>query len=136
MLYELCITLRPQMYLLNFQEQAAFLYRLLHHVLFVDYRVSAVIEPTRELNAHVHALIEIPDAKSMNKFCNRFRGCKSLGRHPLSQVRNYPAYVEYMNKDIGRTSELLAGNESFVTDPVIIDFFGILGRHPGFFPID
>lgn len=127
MLYECCVTLRPNMYRLNPSEQKRVVAPLLHKI-FENFKVSAVLELTKEMNIHCHLLIELPNIHSKNKFMNRFRSHTAvLGRHPCNQLVDYPKYCVYLKKSLAETREVIG-------DPVLVDYFCILGdiKHHGF----
>lgn len=126
MKYEICITLRPQCYKHDIYVQAK-LMRSACAKIFSGVQYSGVMELTRESNIHAHLIAEFPDHKYRCKVMNRFRAHPYIGRHPASQIVDYPAYVSYMMKSLKEMRELNI-------DPILNDTFGVLGdiNHMGF----
>lgn len=125
MLYEITVTLRPQMYRLNPTEQLNATRRMLVDIFRRDdpkapYKVSLVAELTGENNIHFHGIVDLRDFKHRHCLINHFRPYhKTLGKKSITQLVDYPKWVSYINKDIAQSRQLIG-------DPIVFDDLNVL----------
>lgn len=113
MLYEITLTLRPQMYRYDSKEQYVMCKPLLDKVFKrsdpkASYKVSLVAELTSEDNIHFHGIIDLTDFGHRHRLINNLRQFHTIfGRKSISQLVDYSKWVEYINKDKSKTRKLL-----------------------------
>lgn len=122
MKYELTITLKPLMYSMSASEQHRVAKKLLWELMEPYVDISMICELTSMNNCHYHGIIELKDALDRDKLINRIRKYKQLGKFTCNQVQYEKSYIEYMNKDKEKTSQI-------VGDPIVRDSYGIYGMH-------
>lgn len=105
--YELTLTLRPSLYRFTAQEQYDKCYESLRTI-FKYYKVFCIAELTQENNVHYHCIIELKSFKERALLLDKFRKHNhKFGRKTCTQLIDYPKYVEYLFKDIEKTSQLI-----------------------------
>lgn len=109
MLYELTVTLRPQLYRHTAKEQFNATRHAIEDILRSSTRsqlrpkgfFTAIAELTGENNVHYHCLVDLEDLEAKDNLLNRFRGwMKIFGRKTCSQVLYEDSYKNYMQKDL------------------------------------
>jgi len=88
------------------------------------YRVSIVIEITKDFNLHSHILLSEID-KSENpplRISNILRKYKWIGRRSIDQVVYLQSYIDYLMKDYDATTKIIKYS------PIVRDDFDILAR--------
>lgn len=125
MLYEITLTLRPQMYRFSTLDQFTTLTPILRDVFNRDsfktpYRTSLIAELTQEDNVHYHGIVELKDFKDRHQLVERIRKHnKILGKKTITQLINYGIWVDYLNKNISVTKQL-------IKDPIVFDDHNVL----------
>lgn len=79
---------------------------------------SFIAELHQSNDVHFHGIIELRDHKERDRFINRLRRRRIFGRRTITQLINYPAYCEYMNKSVRITRDIIG-------DPIVRDDFGV-----------
>lgn len=116
MQYEFTITLHPR----NYGKSAIDQSKLIEKLVLEDlacYSISAVHELTQIENIHVHCVIQLTPEEKTN-LCNwlrKDRVRKIIGRCTLTQIKDYPKWIDYMKKDLEKTQKIIK------RDPILID---------------
>lgn len=103
------LTLRPCMYRFQPYEQYMKVREILKSI-FRGFRVTYVLELTKEENIHVHAICahkkgcNLPISLLHNR-CRQYH--KQLGRRDICQVVSYQSWTEYLIKDVKETTAIL-----------------------------
>lgn len=124
MLYECTLTLVPRFAeRRSARDQFDDSKKLLLEVLQKHYKnasasASFIAELHQSNNVHYHGIIRLENHKDRDRFINRLRPLGVFGRRTITQLENYPAYCEYMNKSVPTTRDIIG-------DPIVRDDFGV-----------
>lgn len=125
MLYEITLTLRPQMYRhdskVQYEQTKALLDDVFNRGSLKDpSRCSIIAELTQEDNIHYHGIVDLKDFQARHRLIERIRRHnKVFGKKTLSQIVNYPTWVAYINKAKTVTRGIIG-------DPVVYDDHNVL----------
>lgn len=124
MLYEITLTLRPKMYSMSAKDQYKYLESVLRDIfkpsIKEEYKVSLIAELTAEDNVHYHGIVELKNFKERARLIDSFRKYHStIGKKSITQLVHYPLWVEYINKAISNTRQL-------IKDPIVFDDHQVL----------
>lgn len=120
MLYELTITLKPNLYQLDPRDQFDLSSIILCEILN-PFQSSMIAELTMEHNIHYHGIVQLEDIIDKNILLNRFRRhYKVFGRKSCSQIRYEKSYCDYLVKDKEKTQQILK------KCPIVRDQLGLI----------